>query len=253
MEKKNIYYLLFVFIVFQSCSVYQKVPVPLSEACNKGKALIVDNQNKKIKSSKIERISGEYYATYKVSKKDKDGEYHWVEETIQIEEDKVKVYLSKDELTTSRIWVELTNKTKVTGILYDVTDSSILVIDESQSEAPLYKQNYIDQKYSMKEYLAEDIIKIKLRRKKRVAKTAGKGALIGAAIGYTFGFIVIAQGYGSLAAGLLFGTVGVIGAVPGAITGAIAGSPKEVYHINKNIYAFKSYQIEFQDKAVLSY
>lgn len=251
-KKKIIYFLLSQLLIFQSCAVYQKTPVPLSEACNKGKVLIVDNRNKKIKSRKIERIRGEYYATYKVKKKGIDGEYQWSEHTIQVEDDKVQVFLSKEESTTSRIWVELTNKTKVTGILYNVTDSSIWIINNLQGKYLVNKRDYLNQNYNMEECMAKDIVKIKLRKVNRIGRVAWKASLVGAGSGFAFGLIAGASsGFGSP---LVFGAgYGSLGLAAGGLTGAIIGSKKEVYFINKNIFAFKKYQMEFQNKAVLSY
>lgn len=40
MKRKTIYYLLSLLILFQSCVVYQKTPVPIQKACNQGKAKI---------------------------------------------------------------------------------------------------------------------------------------------------------------------------------------------------------------------
>lgn len=252
LKKKIIYFLLSLLIVFQSCVVYKKVPVPLSEACNRGKVLIIDGQNKKTRSKKIDAINGKYYATYKVREGSKDGNYHWVEQKVQIEDDKVQVYLNKNESINSRIWVELTYKTKVTGILYNVTDSSIWIINNLQGKYLINKRDYLNQNYDRDEYLAKDIIKIKLRKVNRIGRVAWKASLVGAGSGFAFGLIAGASsGFGSP---LVFGAgYGSLGLAAGGLTGAIIGSKKEVYFISKNIFAFKKYQMEFQNKAVLSY
>ncbi len=248
--KKTISLFLLTLMLLQCCAVYQKTPVPLSEAQNRGKALIIDNKNKKIRVDKIYRINEQYYASYRVREKDKDGEYQRFGHTIQLEDDNVQVYLSKDEATPSRIWVELSNKTKVTGVLYDVTDSSIWVINNLQGANSISKKDFLNQKYGKEEYMAKDIIKIKLRKGNKVGSVAGKGALIGAGVMVITGWFLGGGNNDGIFTVFLLGGTGAFGLVAGGIVGAIIGSNKvklplngSIENYNQNIYLLKQYAV----------
>jgi hypothetical protein len=58
---KTITYILIVFILCQSCVVYQKTPVPLSESYDKGKVKVITNTDEKLKFKKIIQKDSIYY------------------------------------------------------------------------------------------------------------------------------------------------------------------------------------------------
>jgi hypothetical protein len=99
-KKQTQLYWLILLILSQSCVVFQKVPVPLSEADDRGKVLIIDNQNKKTRSKNIDRVNGKYYTSFKNREKDIDGQYHWFEGMKQLEDDKVQVFLKDKKKST---------------------------------------------------------------------------------------------------------------------------------------------------------
>ena len=91
--KKSVSIFLLATILFQGCVVYQKVPVSITEAHDKGKVLIIDSLKNKTKAEYIEKVDDNYYIPYRVRKKGEDGEYHWFEGKKQLNSDDIKIYL----------------------------------------------------------------------------------------------------------------------------------------------------------------
>ena len=93
MKKKSISYFLLILIVTQSCVVYHKVPVSITEAHDKGKVLIIDSLKNKTKAENIEKVDDKYYIPYRVWKKGEDSKNHWFEGKKQLNADNIKIYL----------------------------------------------------------------------------------------------------------------------------------------------------------------
>ena len=107
-EEENSF--LLVILLLQNCVVYQKVPVSITQAHNKGPVLIKDGLNNKTKALYIEKINDKYYIPYRVWEKGEDGNHHWFEVGKQLDADAIKIYLKDKKKSTARtiIFVALT-------------------------------------------------------------------------------------------------------------------------------------------------
>lgn len=129
-----------------------------------------------------------------------------------------------------QIWLQLSNGSATSGTFYQVTDSSVLILADRQIEYP-HVTGMEDA--DLKEYLAEDIVNIKIRQIKirgRVAKNAalGLGALWSIAL-FTSLYVREEQ-FPSAALPLGF----FFGASYGALAGSILGSIKSKFPINQD-------------------
>ena len=62
MKKRTIAYLLTLFILCQSCVIYQNTSVPIESAIDKGQAKLIMKSGKKVHLDKIEKEDSLYYA-----------------------------------------------------------------------------------------------------------------------------------------------------------------------------------------------
>lgn len=95
-------------ILLQSCSVYQKTPVPIEDAAtSNNKVLVITNNDTKLKLKKIELIDGKYYGI----SEDKDRKI-------------TRIPLNESDMKTIRIL----NKSASTWGTIGIVAGSLLVI-----------------------------------------------------------------------------------------------------------------------------
>ena len=243
MKKKLILYYLILLTFTHSCGSWEKTTVDLPEAAYKGKVKVKNQDSKVLIFHEIIKDSTGYYGVSKASSNGLIG----IDSTLSR-----PIYLKKDFAIANIIWVKLYDLDEIHGVLFDVTDSSILVVDYIKSPSTRNKQYYLDLQPIVKEYYAKNIVKIKIRRINQGGEAAGTGALVGGGLGFIIGFRVGLNDFDATV-GLLFGAgAGAILAAGGAIIGGALGSTKDHYIINGNNSVFKKYQLELKSKAATS-
>ena len=129
-----------------------------------------------------------------------------------------------------RTWVRKTDKTKVSGVLYDVEDNKLLISDSFEPKA------YDLQLFYLKEVYPHEIEKINVRSKGKV----GRGFLFGFLTGATIGLVSREQAFvtqGTKA--IVYGAgLGLIGAGFSTISISIP--------INGNVDQYKANQVRLK-------
>ena len=97
--KKSVSIVLLATILLQSCVVYQKSPVSITQAHNKGKVLIIDSLNNKTKVNYINKVNESYCIPLGEYKKGTDGK---LEGMKQLDIDNIEFYLRDSEASTLR-------------------------------------------------------------------------------------------------------------------------------------------------------
>ena len=211
--KKSISVFLLVTALFQCCVVYQKTPVTLSDAANRGKVKVVTTNNEKLKFSNIEFENGSYTGIKIVRQQNDQGAHENFDKSKQLYQDSINaIYLKK---VVAKAWIKVKNQEEyIQGILYQVNDSSIILADTGNSKD--YSTGHI-------EFPIIDVLEIKLRIKNKIALGAG----VGAASGILIELILIAiEPFALILSPLIIITTAI---------GAIIGAKKKTYRIDGNV------------------
>lgn len=126
------------------------------------------------------------------------------------------------KITKQEVWVKLHTNEKVEGILYNVTQESLILIP---------KDDYIDRYSHFVKLVKEDqrILKVDAIHNVRINKgNGGKGFLIGLGVGAVMGYAI-----GGASTGYEFAAVGAGGLV-GGLLGLIVGSISSKSYKPKN-------------------
>lgn len=95
MKKRIIYYLLFLLIVFQNCFAYQKTPVSIDKAGNRGKMKIALKGGEEIRFDIINQKESVYYGVNKERQKRLDSIYEIVDASAPLDEEELGyIYLT---------------------------------------------------------------------------------------------------------------------------------------------------------------
>ncbi len=94
--KKSISLSLIALLLLESCVVYQKIPIALSEAHDRGKVKVITNTDEKLKFKKIIIEDSVYYGFDRKKLKNEYGEFEWVDITRQLNVDVVEAIYLKD-------------------------------------------------------------------------------------------------------------------------------------------------------------
>jgi uridylate kinase len=94
--------LFFLLILCQSCTVYQKTSVPLSEAYAKGKVKVKSKSGKVFLFHDIMLADGTYYGLTKASLKTEESNYKQVEYSIPLTDEQVDGVYLKDPKKSKR-------------------------------------------------------------------------------------------------------------------------------------------------------
>ena len=216
--KKSISIFLLGTVLFQCCVVYQKTPVSLSDAANKGKVKVVTTNNKKLKFPNIEFENGIYKGTKIVRRKNDQGAYENFDKSKQLFQDSIyAIYLKK---VVAKAWIKVKNEQKYAkGILYQANDSSIILVNTGNRKD--FNTGHI-------EFPISDLVEIKLRIKSKVALGAG----VGAASGIIIALILIAiEPFALVLSPLIIITTA---------TGAIIGAKKITYRIDGSVEKYSA-------------
>ena len=95
--KKPVSIVLLATMLLQSCVVYQKNPVPLSEALDKDKVKVITNTNEKLKFKKVIQKDSIYYGVNNKKLKNDYGAYEWTEITYQLMDSEIESIFLKDK------------------------------------------------------------------------------------------------------------------------------------------------------------
>ena len=110
--KKSVSLVLLATILLQSCVVYQKTPVPLSESYDKGNVKVITKTDKKLQFNKIIQKDSLHYGFNRKKLKNDYGEFEWVEYREYIDESMIEsIYLkngTKSGWATAGLLVGLT-------------------------------------------------------------------------------------------------------------------------------------------------
>ena len=134
------------------------------------------------------------------------------------------------------------------GILYQVTDSSVLIIPKiMKTEEGEY---FVHSSTIREEVMVNDIMTISIRKDGKVGKAAGTGFLMGAVGGFFIGFAVIGEDaiFTAAAAG---GIMAVFGGAIGASIGALTKAFKTTYKIDGNKNYFVNYKFRLKQKSLI--
>ena len=230
MRKRSIAQILIISILIQSCVGYQKVPVAVQQAVNKGKVKVEFDSGKKTKFKYLKLIDGQYFGV----RKGYANEHLW-----KIDENNSSFYLSKNLF---RVWITLNNNTKIKGVLHEVGDSSIWVTDSDLVNAT-NGSKYSSGNDKGIEYFIGDVKKIKVRSVGQVGRGAARGAIIGFALGSLW--FLAADGWIGLAAFMM----GITG-VTGTLLGTLFSSTKNNFDIYGDLEKFKVCREELSSYAV---
>ena len=101
--KKIIPSLIFTLFLLQGCVVYQKTPVSVEDAVDKGKVKLITEQGQKIKYKKIIQRDSIYYGYDLKKLKNVDGEFEWTEITYRLMEIEIEsVHIQDKKKSTNR-------------------------------------------------------------------------------------------------------------------------------------------------------
>ena len=95
--KKPISIVLLATMLLQSCVVYQKTPISLSESYDKGNVKVITKTDKKLKFNKIIQKDSLYYGFNRKKQKIDDDIYEWVDITQQLKVDEIRAIYLKDQ------------------------------------------------------------------------------------------------------------------------------------------------------------
>lgn len=139
---------------------------------------------------------------------------------------------------TFKTWIKLNNSTQiVNGVLYEVGDSSIFVLES------LHNPELTEYRFSNIDYL-------KVRRDKSIARGAIAGSVIGGGIGIATG--VALAGEAGFFTGLISTYIGFTFGVFGGGIGILAGSVKDRFPLNRNFENFEKYRSPLQNYSFLT-
>jgi hypothetical protein len=243
MKMKTGLYFLFAIILAQSCATYQKTPVALSEAYDRGKVKVID----KAGTHKYDNIVNKEEVYYGVKTEEVRSGY-FVEKKDKIDTlSTTSFYLTKRAIY--RVWLSLNNQsTKLEGVLYDVKDSTILI------STSLELADYNTKNIKPTEIPVRSIEKIKIRRRNNIGRNAGLGAVGGLLAGGLLGLIGSGTdepgGIISFSKGETILITGAIFAVPMGIIGAIVGSSKQKIIINGNIEDYNKIKYQLKEYSI---
>jgi len=218
------YFVLISLLALASCASYQSTSVPIQETVHKGKVKTINEDGDELLLKSITESDGNYYGRYKGTK-------------ILIDTTSQRKYYLKQDKKVYTAKIKLSNKTIKKGLLYEVTDSSIVIIS---NYIKTDSENYKKDQFLKEAYLVGDISKITIQNiNAGFGKSVGIGFLAGAATGFIAGAIVASEEdifgrWGS--AGILAIYGGVVGATVGALvnlasmkTYKIKGDPQRLY------------------------
>ena len=94
---KHISIILLATILLQSCVVYQKNSVPLSEACDEGKVKVISKTGEELKFKNIFQKDSNYYGLNQKKLKNNYGVYEWTDITIPLYADGVEAIYLKNK------------------------------------------------------------------------------------------------------------------------------------------------------------
>lgn len=233
--------IILVSLVFQSCAVYQK-NISLSEAEGKGRVEIISTQDRKLDFVRVNRYEDSYYGIR--NKKD----------SIQLNPSQISAVYIKPKVY--RAWIRLENNAQYNGVLYSVTDSSIVIAKGKKYTIEL--ERYKAEKYEMKEFQIHNIMTIKTRKLNTLntGARAGIGALVGFIFGAGIGYVTdepsSCTGFWCIdLSPLKTITGGIVGALTGALIGALSGEKDEYYRINGNLDNFRNCQDTLTELAII--
>jgi hypothetical protein len=107
MKKRTIAYLILLLTLSQSCVIYQKTPVALSEAHDRGKVKVITNTDEKLMFKKIIQKDSIYYGLTPKRRKI-DGKQGWVDITQQLNVDEVRAIYLKDQNRSNTATITIT-------------------------------------------------------------------------------------------------------------------------------------------------
>ena len=192
-------------IVLQSCASYRTTPVPIQETVGKGKVKTYNQEGEELLLNSITEIDGSYYGKYKGAQ-------------ISIDTPSERKYYLKKDKKVYKAKIKLSNKTIKKGLLYEVTDSSIVIISNYEK---IDSENYEKYQFLKEAYLVGNISKITIQNiNAGFGKSAGVGFLVGAATGFTLGVAGVGENdfFSNLETGGIFAIYGgVVGATVGAL------------------------------------
>ena len=211
MKKKITSYFLLLVVLVQSCVVYQKTPVHINEATNKGTVKVESTTSRYYKFNSIIKANGEYYGI--------KNNY----DSIRLYPEQVRnVFLLKnEEHKIYRIVIKLNNKDKVKGYLVGLEDSALVISYYRNIDFTIPNNQDI--------YTIREIDEIQFRRNgKQLKSTAiglGVGFSLGAFIGYQdnkndsgTGASLITNEENVIYSGILIALIGgIIGIIAGSI------------------------------------
>jgi hypothetical protein len=217
-----------------------------------GEVKSVNENGEKVYLENIIKKEGEYYATHKGT------EIH-IDTTTER-----KFYIKNinpSYNSVHQVWIKSSNNKTSNGVLYQVKDSSILLIISYEGKYPTTLDDYSLSRSVLKEYFIKNIEQISIRPIEKVRKSAGKGAAIGVGVGVLFIPIVlsVSDGY-SISdsftdpfALVAIGLFTAIGASSGALIGAIVGSKRDsIYHLQDLSHFNKVIREDLSKKAIVT-
>lgn len=147
---------------------------------------------------------------------------------------------TKEKSKIYKVWVKLNDSQRTTfkGILYQIKDSSVIILNELNVEA------YLKGRLDTISVNYDKINQLKIRRDKNI----GKGALLGSVSGYIGGGLFVYNLVkGEEFAGLITFEVALYYAIIGAGVGMIVGNIKDRVPIKGDIGNFNTYRSLLED------
>ena len=211
-------------ILITSCAQYRHPSVTIDQAINKGNVVTVDEGSGNISLRDITQRDGHYYGI------DRFGPNKGNEIKIDSLSDR-KFLLSKNMQKAYRTKIKTSTNVKIIGILYQVKDSSILIVTTYKGTKifPTYKEEYSSNNSSINEFNITDIKKISVRPVDRLKRSTGTAVLIGASSGFLLGLLQSKSFLGPFITGAILAVFGTLVALP---VGLIAGSSQDSFSFN---------------------
>ena len=237
---KNLTIALIIGFLNQSCSVYQKTPVILSQAYDSGKGKVVYKNGEELRFDNINFIDSVYTIDVHDRVRNEEGVFEWLDYKEEIGQADIQAIYLKGKTKGYRIQVQFIDEREtIKGYLHSVTDSSILVVPSNNKFEVIGKATTI-------EVLVIDINEIK----KSVRKAAIIGFIPGAVLGFLAGGAFGA--YWETAPVALGIGIG-LGLGVGLFTGAIsAGFASKSYRIKGDAVKYRTkYMHKLEKKSIL--
>ena len=229
MKKQTIPYFLILLMLFQSCVVYQKTPVPIHQSISRGEVKVEYNTGAEFRFKNIKLIDGEYYGIRK-SQSSKNS--------IKIDSTNSRIYLKE---RVFRVWITLKDNTKLKGVLYEVGDSSIWVATSEYSYLNK-RESYESDEYQKIKYSISHIRTINTRSLGKV----GRGAGVGVAIPIALTPLIFLAGDEAPYAALVIVPLAILGAT----LGAIMASPKEGFYISGSLERYNYHKEKLREYSI---